>query len=190
MKTKYNSKVKLVWLLFLLTALAIILTIIIVILNKEKNIIDFESSFLGILGAVIGMLLGVFLSTSLLKSKKTRIFLSYNLNDKILADKIAEDLQNNGLSILRESQIKPGENLRDVTEKYLNNCDLMYVILSNNTYKSKFLKEEILYAKKKKIPVIPIVTDESELPNFLSNYKIADFRTNYDEALKEIIPTK
>ena len=61
------------------------------------------------------------------------------------------------------------------------------MIVSKATYKSKFLRNEIELAKKNKKAIIPILTEETEIPNFLSNYKCADFRQDYSSSIKDLI---
>ena len=44
----------------------------------------------------------------------------------------------------------------------------------------------MLIAKHKGIKIIPIVKDDSELPSYLNNYKIADFRGDFENAINNL----
>lgn len=174
--------------IILLIVLFILLASIINIVNKEGNIVDFWSSVMAILGSIIGILLSIGIRKLYNKTNKNFIYITYNINDTVFANKLIKDLKNDGFSIVRESDIVSiGETLTKDKEEEIEKSKLFLVIVSSNMYKSKFLKNEILIAKKNNITIVPILKDDVEIPSFLKNYKLSDFRSNYEIAYKNLI---
>jgi hypothetical protein len=102
--------------------------------------------------------------------------------------KISSDLKENNIIVFNENEIiHPGDTLGKIIEDYIIASDKIIVIVSKTTYKSKFLKSEIELAKKNKKIIVPILKEEAEIPNFLSSYKFADFRLDYDSSIKDLI---
>jgi hypothetical protein len=174
--------------IILLIVLCVLLSSIIIIVNKEGKIVDFWSSIMAILGSIIGILLSIGIRKIYNKTNKNFIYITYNINDTDFANKLITDLKNDGFSIVRESDIVSiGETLTKDKEEEIEKSKLFLVIVSSNMYKSKFLKDEILIAKKNNITIIPILKDDVEMPSFLNSYKLSDFRNNYKIAYKNLI---
>ena len=181
-----NNKQILKIILFL--SLISIVGIIIYIINKKGTIIDFKTSFLALIGSGIGFGISLLLKQVSLKTDRRKIFLSYSLHDKDFALKLSSDLKENNIVVFNEDEIiKPGDTLNQVIKNYIIGSDKIIVILSKTTYKSKFLKSEVELAKKNKKIIIPLLKEDVEIPNFLSSYKIADFRHEYDKSIKDLI---
>lgn len=91
-------------------------------------------------------------------------------------------------------ELSPGDSLVDkIFEDGIAQTDVMIVILSNNSVKSKWVREELgvgfLKKIEGKIRLIPITIDRCKVPECLSNvYRVEiDNLNNYDEELKSIV---
>lgn len=170
--------------------LSIIATIIAImfIINKNDTVIDISTSILALVGSGIGLILSLLIKKVSDKNSKKKVFLSYNINDKEFALKIRNDLEDNSIIVYNENAIiKPGDTINKELEDYISHSDIMIVIVSKNTHKSKFLKMEIEIAKKNKKIIIPILKEEVDIPSFLNNYNAADFRIEYENSIKLLI---
>jgi hypothetical protein len=173
--------------IILLIVLCILLASIINIVNKEGKIVDFWSSVMAVLGSVIGIVLSVGIRKLYNKTNKNFIYITYNINDTEFANKLINNLKSDGYNIVKENDIITiGETLTKDKEDEIKKSKLFLVIVSSNMYKSKLLKDEILIAKKNNIAIIPVLKDDVEIPSFLNNYKLSDFRNNYEIAYKNL----
>lgn len=172
----------------LFLSLVVTVGIIIYIINKNGTVIDFSTSLLALIGSCIGFGLSLLLKKAFASSNKRKIFLSYNMNDKDFAMKISSDLRDHNIIVFNENEIiQPGDTIGKIIEEHIIASDKFIVIISKTTYKSKFLKSEIELAKKNKKIIVPILKEEADIPNFLSSFKFADFRQDYDNSIKELI---
>lgn len=174
--------------IILLSVLSVLLITIINIVNKEGKIVDFWSSIMAILGSVIGIILSIGIRKIYNKTNKNFIYITYNISDTEFANKLITNLKSDGYFIVKENDIiNIGETLTKDKEEEIQKSKLFLVIISSNTYKSKVLKDEVLIAKKNNIPIIPILKDDVEIPSFLNNYKLSDFRNSYELAYNQLI---
>lgn len=93
-------------------------------------------------------------------------------------------------------ELNPGDSLVDkIFEDGIAQTDVMIVILSNNSVKSKWVREELgvgfLKKIEGKIRLIPITIDRCKIPECLSNvFRVRiDDLNNYDYELRSVIRT-
>lgn len=179
-----NRKIKEIGFLLLLMFL---MAIVIRIINKEDTIIDVTTSLLAIVGSILGALASIFIRKFQNKLRKKPIYISYNINDKEFVIKLSNNLAKKGYSVIKEtSVISPGDKINSKIIETIKDAKVFLFIVSSNVYKSKFLKDEVLIAKHKGIKIIPIVKDDVELPSYLNDYKIADFRGHFETAINNL----
>jgi uncharacterized YccA/Bax inhibitor family protein len=170
-----------------LLGLTLLIAMVIRIINNEDTIIDFKVTVLAIVGSALGVLASIFIKKFQNKLRKKPIYISYNINDKEFVNKLSEKLTENGFSVIKETSIiSPGDQINNNITETIKDAKVFLFVVSSNIYKSKFLKEEVLIAKHKGIKIIPIVKDDSELPSYLINYKIADFRGDFENAINNL----
>lgn len=171
----------------LLLTLMILMAMVISIINNEDTIIDFKTTLLAIAGSTLGVFVSIIIKKIQNKFRKKSIYISYNINDKDFVNILTEKLNEKGFNVLKEtSVISPGDQLNNNIIDIIKDAKVFLFVVSSNIYKSKFLKEEVLIAKHKGIKIIPIVKDDSELPSYLINYKIADFRGDFENAINNL----
>ena len=162
------------------------------VVNEKNDIADFETTYLTIIGAVVGYILMELVARINLKRKEKEkyIFISYSLNDKAIATKIINDLKSNNITVVNENDVvKPGDKWNETISSYIINSNKIIFVISKNTLNSDFLKSEVEVAKSNNINILPILMDDIELPSFLNDYKPADFRKNYKSSMQELLKT-
>lgn len=180
------------WMLKALLIASIFITLvgIVFVINKNEKLINTMTSILALLGSIIGLVLSLILKNTVkgIQDKKLKVFISYNISDSDFASRIASDLKRNNIIVFDENEIvKPGDVIGKELENYISHSDKVIVVVSKSSYKSKFLKNEIEIARKSKTGVIPILKEDSEIPNFLSAYKPADFRIDYANSFDQLL---
>jgi hypothetical protein len=170
-----------------LLGLMLLIAIVIRVTNNEATIIDFKATVLAIVGSTLGVLASIFIKKFQNKLRKKPIYISYNINDKEFVNKLSEKLTEKGFSVLKEtSVVSPGDKINSKIIETIKDAKVFLFVVSSNIYKSKFLKEEVLIAKHKGIKIIPIVKDDVELPSYLTDYKVADFRGDFETAINNL----
>lgn len=173
-----------------LLVIIILIAIVIRVINNDDNIIDFKTTILAIIGSTLGVVASVLIKKFQNKLRKKPIYISYNINDSEFVNNLRNRLVSEGFNVLKEtSLVSPGDEINKRITEAIKDSQIFLLIVSSNLYKSKFLKEEVLIAKHKGIKIIPVLKDDVELPSYLSNYKIADFRGDFDTSINSLIST-
>ena len=127
------------------------------------------------------------------KRNMPKLFLSHSSKDKEFARKIAKDLVKNGFEVwFDEWEIMVGESISQKIEKGLEDSDFVAVLLSSNSVKSGWVKKEWQSrigkeAKEKKVHILPLKLEQCIFPNLLVDKKYADFSTDYENGLIELL---
>lgn len=115
-----------------------------------------------------------------MKTKKTYdIFISHSSKDKDFCDILFGLLDKAGFNVwYDENSLLPNSHLTADLPEYIRQCESLIVILSQDSCKSSWVKDEYSFAKdlmhKNELTIIPIVIDDCELPGFYNNYKWID----------------
>lgn len=122
-----------------------------------------------------------------------KVFLSYSSEDKAFAVKFAEDLQRQSVDLWFDHwEINAGDSLvQKIFFEGLAHCDVFLVLLSKNSVKSKWVKEELDTAIIRKIEgatrIIPIIIEKCDMPVPLKPLKWVNLTENYETGIREII---
>lgn len=124
------------------------------------------------------------------------IFISYNSNNRDFAEKLANDLKLSGLSIWwDEWEIGVGDSIIQKVSEGIDNSGYLIVILSPHSVKSNWVKRELGSALMKQlsdergIRILPALIADCEIPLLIREIRRADFRTDYQKGLNEILKT-
>lgn len=123
------------------------------------------------------------------------VFLSYSRSDSQIVDKIAQDLQREGIEIWFDRQdIKPGQNWKEQIEKALNDASFLIVFISKNSLQSRAVQLEYRAAFENQkrtggTRLIPILLEKVELPEFLSTIQYIDFTESYYQGMQKLLNT-
>lgn len=124
-----------------------------------------------------------------------KIFLSHNSKDKQFVLKLAKSLKDEGLTPwYDEWELKVGDSLHSKISEGISESGWLAVILSKNSVKSDWVTHELNAAlaielKAKEVFVLPILIEDCELPIFLADKVFADFRTNFEKGMRDLLKT-
>jgi len=119
---------------------------------------------------------------------RSKAFVSYSRADTDFVLRLCQDLRAAGASIwLDQLDIHPGEEWDEAIERGLFECGRMLVVLSPKSVASQNVLDEIGYALSKKKQIIPVLYRDCEVPYRLNRIQYVDFRTAYDERLKDLL---
>lgn len=111
-----------------------------------------------------------------MNNKRYNIFVSHSRKDIVFTNRLVKLLTQSGLIIwYDEDSLLPSTSFSTEIPKYIQSSEVLIVIISGNSCKSKWVEEEYNYAKelvyKNELKIIPIVIDGCEPPGFYRNYK-------------------
>lgn len=96
------------------------------------------------------------------------IFLSYQLADAEVAERIAERLKRRGLAVfLDKKSLVAGEDLEDVISRELREAKAALVLLSKHSRRSKWVETELQDALADNAHVVSVLLDEAAKENWV-----------------------
>lgn len=95
------------------------------------------------------------------------LFVSYSHKDKDYVEKIIQSLQRQTCNIWYDIGITAGESWNENIAKHLKNSKCVLAFISENSISSEYVLDEIYYAKKNKIKLIPCYVKNILLPDEL-----------------------
>jgi hypothetical protein len=124
---------------------------------------------------------------------RKRIYLAHSSLDKPLVRQVHDDLKRLGHNPwLDENEIEIGDSIPVSLQVALDHSDYIIVFLSPNSIMSKWV--EIEWVSKfwqeidhKKKFILPAMIEDCQIPPFLVSRKYADFRTDYNSALADVL---
>ena len=124
-----------------------------------------------------------------------KCFISYSSSDRPVAKGLADKLEGRKLDVWIDSlQIQPGDSLiQKIFEEGLKDCQIFVVLLSPNSVKSEWVKQELdvaLINRLKKITrVIPVIVEDCEIPMALRSVRWINLKDGIDRAADLIVNT-
>jgi len=112
-----------------------------------------------------------------------QVFLSHNWEDKGMARLLASRLSGRGIGVwLDEAEIKLGDSLIEKIRAGLDQVDYVVALLSRSSLASMWVAKELDVAmnqeiENRRVKVLPIRLDDSDLPGFLKGKLYADLRS-------------
>jgi hypothetical protein len=123
-------------------------------------------------------------------STKWQIFVSYSHADRDFVKPITDLIRVAGVRVFRdEDSIAPGKQWKLVISKSLTSCRTVLVFWSSNAARSKAVEGEYRRAVDRKKDVVPVLLDDTPLPEALSTYQWIDFRQAVINAQRWVGPT-
>ncbi len=126
-------------------------------------------------------------------TSKKRIFISYSHEDLEFVKRLAKALHNAGEEVWWDRwEILGGDSLiQKIFEEGLAQAAAFVVVLSSESVKSKWVRQELDVATVRKIEgvtkIIPVVRDNVEIPTALRSLLRIDMRQNFEEGVQRII---
>lgn len=121
------------------------------------------------------------------------IFISYSHADRQFVAKLASDLLKQRIRVWwDEWEIKVGDSLLQKIQEGISTSSYLGVVLSPNSVNSAWVQEELNTAlvrqlKEKRVVVLPILLQDCQIPPFLMDKFYADFRTDYESGLANLV---
>ena len=97
----------------------------------------------------------------------TCAFLSYSRSDTLLADRVAAALYARGIALWRDvTGVPGGAQWRDSLLEAFGKSQALILLMSDKAMESKWVRRELEYADGKGLPVFPLLTRETKLPDW------------------------
>jgi cellulose biosynthesis protein BcsQ len=118
------------------------------------------------------------------------VVVSYAAPQIDVARNISRHLKINGIATwLYTEDLLPGSTWRRDIENALNKADGMVLLLSEEATTSPEVEAEWNYMLQRKIPVIPILVSNTEIPYRLRSLQVIDIRNNLDQGMDRLVQT-
>ena len=117
-----------------------------------------------------------------------KLFISYSRADWATAERLADDLQQQGYNLwLDQRSIPHGANWDNEVQRGLDESDVMLVLLSPSAVSSQNVADEWSFFIDKKKKILPVLIQPCDVPFRLSRRQRVDFTRSYDQGLSELI---
>lgn len=132
-------------------------------------------------------------STNISNAISKKAFISYSHSDNEFTDRLTKALIEKGQDVFYDKwDILPGDSIIEkIFEEGLSNCSAFIVVLSTESIKSSWVKEELNAATLRRIEkhtrVIPILIEDVDIPLSLRTLMWVDMRKNFDDGVRQII---
>lgn len=121
------------------------------------------------------------------------VFISYSHNDNEFVSTLAAHLVKHNTRVWVDKwQLRVGDSIIDKIQEALQESSALLVILSKSSVQSNWCKKEINAGlmrelEEKKVIILPVLLEECNMPIFLKEKMYADFRSNFDDGLSDIL---
>ena len=121
------------------------------------------------------------------------VFISYSQEDKDFADLLAAHLIKAKAHVWVDRwELHVGDSLITKIQKAIQEASALIIVLSNASVKSEWCKKElnaglVRELEERRVIVLPLLLEECEVPLFLREKMYADFRTNFDDGIRQVL---
>ncbi|HUP61616.1 MAG TPA: toll/interleukin-1 receptor domain-containing protein [Thermoanaerobaculia bacterium] len=122
--------------------------------------------------------------------KLKRVFISYAHEDRAFALRLAEDLDAAKVPFWIDMSISPGKRFSRTIEKALKARDTVVLVVSPHSRHSDYVDDELHFAKKRGMPIVPVVLSDYEEWMLIGKLHYADFRGTYEYGLQQLSKTE
>lgn len=125
-------------------------------------------------------------------SDNPSVFLSHSSKDRPIVERVGEELRSMALTPwLDVQQIAPGAQIAQKLNTALASADYFLIFWSANAASSRWVQSEVdaaffKWADKQSILIIPVLLDNTELPELLKPISYLDFRKSIDGGLSQL----
>lgn len=126
-------------------------------------------------------------------TKVGKVFLSHASGDKPFVDRLAADLAKHSVPVWYDKlDLRIGESVPGKINDGIADSKYFAIVLSPAAIASKWVTEELNAALMKQVAnggtfLLPILLKDCTIPPLLAHRRYADFRTDYDSALTELL---
>jgi tetratricopeptide (TPR) repeat protein len=127
------------------------------------------------------------------KKKRYQVFLSFASADKGVAQRIADQLRNLGISVcFAQYELKVGDSIAETIESAISASDYLIVLLSPNSVGSRWVQGELNAALSRElttrdITVLPVIIADCDIPLPLASHRYLDLRTDLERGIVRLV---
>lgn len=124
--------------------------------------------------------------------QNTAVFISYSHSDETIVEKIAAYLVKENIHIwIDRWQLNFGDSLIAKVQEAMTEASVLLIMLSKTAVESEWCKKELSVGlirelEEKRVVVIPILLETCDIPLFLRDKYYADFRYDFDSAIRKL----
>jgi len=89
----------------------------------------------------------------------SHIFISYSHKDKKYVEKLEQKLKDEGFEVWIDHRIDYGDEWVKTIQSYLDECDAFIIVMSNSSFESEMVQNEVTRAREMKKAIFPILLD-------------------------------
>jgi hypothetical protein len=122
-----------------------------------------------------------------------KIFISHASADKAFVDQLVEDLAAKSIPVWYDKlDLRIGDSVPGSINSGLTGSKYFAIVLSKASTESKWVREELNAALMKQVAqggtfILPILIEDCDIPPLLAHRRYADFRTDYNSALTDLL---
>lgn len=119
---------------------------------------------------------------------RKRVFLSYSSDEKALAMRLADVLSKKRLCVWFDPEaISPGASILATLRSKIDSADVVVMLFSAASVKSKWQEWELKYAQEQSKHIIPVRLGDVTLPEALRDLKYIDLSENRADAVQVLV---
>jgi serine/threonine-protein kinase len=99
--------------------------------------------------------------------REGHVFLSYDRDDKLYADAVAQHLRGQGFAVWMDDRIDYGEDWWNIIVEAVRDCAAFAVVMTPNSHQSKWVQRELTLADSLDKPLFPLLRDGDNWPIFV-----------------------
>lgn len=122
-----------------------------------------------------------------------KVFISHASADKEFVDRLVSDLAARGIPVWYDKlDLRVGDSVTGEINEGLSGAKYFLIILSRSSIVSRWVTEELNAALMEQVArggtfVLPALLEDCEVPPLLRHRRYADFRTDYDRGLEDLL---
>jgi hypothetical protein len=114
------------------------------------------------------------------------VFVSYAHRQRVVVDRLVSDLRRNRVKVWVDERLQSGDQWRNELASAIARTNALVVVVSADSIASEWVQWEVGEAKKANKPVLPIMFENCDLPDWLSSIQYAKAHENYENAVREL----
>src|SRR5262245_47172835 len=121
------------------------------------------------------------------------VFISYSHENRDFVDKLAVHLTLSKVHVWVDRwELHVGDSIIAKIQQVIQEASALIVVLSHASVQSEWCKKELSAGlvrelEEKRVVVLPLLLEDCQIPMFLRDKLYADFRTNYDAGLRQVL---
>ena len=114
------------------------------------------------------------------------VFISYAHAERAFVDGLAADLRRNRTKVWLDERLQTGDQWRGELAKAIANTDALVLVVSRVSLASEWVRWEVTEAQTRHKPILPVLFEPCDLPDWLSSIQYADAGSSRDDAVREL----